>query len=433
MAASLTRSLPPGEFIAVAEDTGLIVALDRWVGREACRQGREWLDAGVAPMTIAVNVSGAQFKRAPALEADVAFVLASSGFPAGLLELELTETFVMEATGEANEVLVRLRQSGVKLAIDDFGTGFSSLDYLRRHPVDRVKIAQDFVRQITIDAGSAAIVRATIGLVRELGTKSIAEGVETAEQFELLKAWGCSEMQGFYFARPLSAKDILPLLRRGKSLGHGRKQQPRPDDSGAPAGWRRQAGLEAETDQRSYRLVLTGRPPDKASEARRDSAGGLSRLPLLAHSGHGSDADRLPQMSLKRTVTCPCSMYLGGDYAATGWPQPRWAGSADSAGVEGVFDSLVSDFFSPQCGLAKVDVNRLPAIQRGDVGALDYDTTAKDLLSVVKTKKTELLFMALFLKLLKPGGRAAVIVPDGVLFGSSGRPRRRGWSTPLMR
>ena len=128
----------------------------------------------------------------------------------------MTETFVMEATGEANEVLVRLRQSGVKLAIDDFGTGFSSLDYLRRHPVDRVKIAQDFVRQITIDAGSAAIVRATIGLVRELGTRSIAEGVETAEQFELLKAWGCSEMQGFYFARPLGPKDILPLLRRGR-------------------------------------------------------------------------------------------------------------------------------------------------------------------------------------------------------------------------
>ena len=136
----------------------------------------------------------------------------------------------MEATGEANDVLVRLRQSGVKLAIDDFGTGFSSLDYLRRHPVDRVKIAQDFVRQITVDAGSAAIVRATIGLVRELGTTSIAEGVETAEQFELLKAWGCSEMQGFYFARPLSPKDILPLLRRGRIAQPRGKQQPRPDD-----------------------------------------------------------------------------------------------------------------------------------------------------------------------------------------------------------
>ncbi len=208
--------LSPGEFIPAAEETGLIVALDRWVGREACRQGKAWLDAGVAPLTIAVNVSGAQFKRAQALEADVAFVLASSGLPARLLELELTETFFTEATGEASDVLVRLRQSGVKLAIDDFGTGFSSLDYLRRHPVDRVKIAQDFVGQITVDAGSAAIVRATIGLVRELGTTSIAEGVETAEQFELLKAWGCSEMQGFYFAKPLSPKDVLPLLRRGR-------------------------------------------------------------------------------------------------------------------------------------------------------------------------------------------------------------------------
>ena len=145
-------------------------------------------------------------------------VLEKSGLPPHLLELELTETVLMEASDEHNEVLVRLRKSGVRLAIDDFGTGYSSLDYLRRYPADRVKIAQDFVRQIAFDPGSAAIVRATIALARELGMVAIAEGVETREQFELLKAWGCTQMQGFYFAKPLAPEDVLPLLLRGRIL-----------------------------------------------------------------------------------------------------------------------------------------------------------------------------------------------------------------------
>ena len=208
--------LSPAEFISVAEKTGLIVALDLWVMGEACRQGKAWLDAGVAPITISVNVSGAQFKRALEMERDVAAVLARSGLPAKLLELELTETVLMETSREHNEVLARLRQSGIRLAIDDFGTGYSSLDYLRRYPVNRVKIAQDFVRHITVDSDSAAIVRVTIGLARELGMVAIAEGVETVEQLDLLKAWGCREAQGFYFARPLGPEDVFLLLRRGR-------------------------------------------------------------------------------------------------------------------------------------------------------------------------------------------------------------------------
>ena len=205
--------LSPAEFISVAEKTGLIVALDRWVKREACRQAKAWSDAGTEPIVMSVNVSGAQFKRALELEKDVAIVLEKSGLPPRLLELELTETVLMEASQDQRDVLVRLRQSGVKLAIDDFGTGYSSLDYLRRFPVDRIKIAQVFVGRITYEPGSAAIVRATISLARELGLVAIAEGVETEEQFKMLKGWGCPQMQGYYFARPLGSDDFFALLR----------------------------------------------------------------------------------------------------------------------------------------------------------------------------------------------------------------------------
>jgi EAL domain-containing protein (putative c-di-GMP-specific phosphodiesterase class I) len=205
----------PGEFIPVAEKTGLIVALGRWVLREPCRQGRAWLDAGAAPILIAVNVSAWQFKMATELEKDVAASLSDAGFPAASLELELTESGLMEASREHRDALLRLRRSGIRFAIDDFGTGYSSLDYLRRYPADRVKIAQEFVRLIVDDAECAAIVRAIIGLSRELGMVAIAEGVETGEQLELLRAWGCRQVQGFHFARPLAPEAVLPLLRRG--------------------------------------------------------------------------------------------------------------------------------------------------------------------------------------------------------------------------
>ncbi len=210
--------LAPDEFIHVAERAGIIVALERWIMFEACRQCKVWLDAGVAPPVVSVNVSGVQFKRALDLEGDVADVLQRSGLPAERLELELTETVLMEASREHNDVVLRLRQNGIKFAIDDFGTGYSSLDYLRRFPVARIKIAQDFVRQISTDPGSSAIVRATIGLARELNMVTIAEGVETSEQLQLLKSWGCQQVQGFYYSKPLDADDLLPHLLRGKIL-----------------------------------------------------------------------------------------------------------------------------------------------------------------------------------------------------------------------
>ena len=207
--------LGPGTFIPLAERTGLIAPLGQWVLREACLQARAWLDAGIAPDIVAVNLSAVQFKRAAELERGIAATLDESGVPASRLELELTETVLMSASSDHNDVLQRLRASGVRLAIDDFGVGYSSLDYLRRFPVDRIKIAQAFTQQIVTESGSAAIVRATIGLARELGIKVIAEGIETARQLALLAEWGCREGQGYYFARPLSVGDLTPLLADG--------------------------------------------------------------------------------------------------------------------------------------------------------------------------------------------------------------------------
>ena len=207
-------ALEPSLFIPVAEKSGLIATLGHWVLREACCQAKAWLDAGIALEVIAVNLSAVQFKRAFELEREIAIILAETGLPPCKLELELTETVLMAASREHNDVLQRLRESGIRLAIDDFGVGYSSIDYLRRFPANRIKIAQAFVGQIAIEPGSAAIVKATIGLARELGMIVVAEGIRSAEQLELLKAWGCPEGQGFYFVRPLAAKDVALLLNR---------------------------------------------------------------------------------------------------------------------------------------------------------------------------------------------------------------------------
>ena len=208
--------LAPANFIAAAEKSGLIIQLGRWILREACRQAKAWLDAGIAPIVMGVNFSTIQFRAPLEVENDIITALAETRLPAHCLEIELTETALMVASREHNVVLQRIHDSGVKLAIDDFGTGYSSLDYLRRYPVDRIKIAQTFVADITTDAGDVAIVRATIGLARELKIGLIAEGVETREQRDLLVDWGCLNAQGFYFSEPLSAGDIEHVLRDGR-------------------------------------------------------------------------------------------------------------------------------------------------------------------------------------------------------------------------
>jgi EAL domain-containing protein (putative c-di-GMP-specific phosphodiesterase class I) len=149
------------------------------------------------------------------LEKDIAAALAESGLPPQLLELELTESVLMEASRAHNDVLLRLRKAGHRIAIDDFGSGYSSLDYLRRYPVDRIKIAQTFIADIGIEPGNDAIVRAALGLARELNTEVVVEGVETAAQLELLKSWGSRIVQGYYFAKPLPVHEVEVLLRSG--------------------------------------------------------------------------------------------------------------------------------------------------------------------------------------------------------------------------
>jgi EAL domain-containing protein (putative c-di-GMP-specific phosphodiesterase class I) len=181
----------------------------------ACRQAKAWLETGIGPIRMAVNFSGLQFKSPAALETDIAAVLAETQLPPRLLELELTETVLMNVSREHSDTIAHLRQAGVTIAIDDFGTGYSSLDYLRRFRADRIKIAQSFVQHLETMPGDASIVKATIGLAREL---VIAEGVQTREQLDLLKGWGCGEVQGFYFAKPLAAEDISLLLHKGGIL-----------------------------------------------------------------------------------------------------------------------------------------------------------------------------------------------------------------------
>jgi diguanylate cyclase (GGDEF)-like protein len=210
--------LGPEIFIPVAESTGIIVALGHWALSSACRQAKAWFDTGIDPVRVSVNVSGLQFKMALELEKSIVSALAESELPAQLLEIELTETVLMEVSLEHSQALARLRQAGVTIAIDDFGTGYSSLAYLRRFPVDRIKIPREFVNNITTVAEQAVIVKATIGLAHELGIALLAEGVETREQLDALNLWGCREVQGFYFAPPLTAQEVSVALQNGGFL-----------------------------------------------------------------------------------------------------------------------------------------------------------------------------------------------------------------------
>jgi EAL domain-containing protein (putative c-di-GMP-specific phosphodiesterase class I) len=205
--------MSPAEFVPIAESSGVILLRGRWVMREACRQMKPWVDSGIAQAVIAVNISCLQFKTPRELESDIGVTLAETGLPPQYLELELTETALMDVSREHNDVIERFHHRGIRLAIDDFGTGYSSLDYLHPYPVDRLKIAQVFVTDLVAGRGAAAIVKAAIGLARELKINVIAEGIETPEQAELLRGWGCREGQGFYFSKPLLAKEVEPMLR----------------------------------------------------------------------------------------------------------------------------------------------------------------------------------------------------------------------------
>lgn len=205
--------IPPGQFIPVAEDTGLIVPLGEWVLEQACKQARLWKDRGFGPFTMAVNISAVQFFRQDVV-AVVRRILTESGLAPGWLELELTESMVMHDAEAAIHTLGRLNQLGIKMSIDDFGTGYSSLNYLRRFPVHRLKIDQSFVRQVTNSSNDAEIARAIISLGHSLELEVVSEGVETEPQLEYLKKEGADLLQGFLFSRPVAADAATDLLAR---------------------------------------------------------------------------------------------------------------------------------------------------------------------------------------------------------------------------
>lgn len=208
----------PGVFLPVAEESELIVPIGTWVMLESCRQMRRWHGAGVDLPSVSVNVSAQQFSR-PDFVGTVARVLKSSTLPPGALELEVTETSLMDDVGAAAEKLSELRHLGVRVSVDDFGTGYSSLSYLQRLPVDVLKIDRSFVKDLDAEGDGArssavALTEAITGLGHSLGLKVLAEGVETEAQLDALAALGCDEVQGYYFSRPVPAPNVSELFPR---------------------------------------------------------------------------------------------------------------------------------------------------------------------------------------------------------------------------
>jgi len=205
--------VPPGQFIPVAEDCGLILPIGTWVLRQACQQAQAWVDAGLPLGTMAVNISAMQLRNENFLEG-IFDILQDTRLDPRFLELELTESVLMKHAESTASILTALRERGVQVAVDDFGMGYSSLSYLRKFPIDALKIDQSFVRQITTVPDEIIIVKAVIGLGRSLKLRVIAEGVETQEQLAFLQAHQCDEAQGYYFSRPVLPEQFVKLLKK---------------------------------------------------------------------------------------------------------------------------------------------------------------------------------------------------------------------------
>jgi diguanylate cyclase (GGDEF)-like protein/PAS domain S-box-containing protein len=206
--------VPPAQFVPIAEDCGLILQIGRWVLREACRQARDWQDAGLPPLPIAVNVSAVEFRDKGFVQG-VRTILAETGLEARYLELELTEGVLMDDAESTASVLQELKTMGAHLAVDDFGTGYSSLSYLRQFPIDVLKIDRSFVNQITSDPDDSTIVSAIINMGKSLKHHVVAEGIETQLQRAYLQTQQCAEGQGYLFSRPLAAAQFAQLLLSG--------------------------------------------------------------------------------------------------------------------------------------------------------------------------------------------------------------------------
>ena len=207
----------PGSFIPLAEETGLIVPLGAWVLREACAQARKWLEEGLDIGKIAVNLSARQFAQSDLID-QVQKTLETNGLDPAILDLELTESMIMHDPARAAETMHRLKVIGIGLCLDDFGTGYSSLNYLRRFPVDYLKIDRSFILDVTTDPSGAAVTRSIVAIAHSLGIAAVAEGVDSWEQFDFLVGSQCDALQGFLFSRPLVASEFARLLRAGRTL-----------------------------------------------------------------------------------------------------------------------------------------------------------------------------------------------------------------------
>jgi EAL domain-containing protein (putative c-di-GMP-specific phosphodiesterase class I) len=205
--------VPPNRFIPIAEETGLIVDIGEWVLRTAMRQAQAWTLQGLPPLSVSVNVSGAQFKQ-PKVLATVHSALQGSGAHPGSLVVELTESMLMDGADLNVDILRALKGLGVGISMDDFGTGYSSLTYLSRFPIDELKIDRAFVAGTPGDRDSVAIVTAVIAMAKALGLKVVAEGVETEDQYRFFKQSGCDIFQGYYCSRPVPPEPFADLLRR---------------------------------------------------------------------------------------------------------------------------------------------------------------------------------------------------------------------------
>ncbi len=203
--------VPPGEFISLAEETGLIVPLGQWVLEQACLQARRWQDEGFEPVRMAVNVSPMQF-RDPQFLDNVQHALARSGLDPSWLELELTESMLMQDVDDVVATMRRLKELGISISVDDFGTGYSALAYLRRFPIDALKIDRSFLREVTREPDDASIATAIVLMAKCLRLRVVGEGVETPGQLAFLRIMKCDEAQGYHFARPLPADEVTRFL-----------------------------------------------------------------------------------------------------------------------------------------------------------------------------------------------------------------------------
>ncbi len=265
--------IPPGHFIPIAEETGLIADIGAWVLDQACRQGRRWIDAGLPPLTLSVNLAPQQLRHND-IGATVARVLADSGFPSDRLELELTESALMMREGEAEIILRRLRALGIRLAIDDFGTGYSSLAYLKRFPLDVLKIDKRFIDDIPQHQDDKEIAAAIIAMAHTLGLKVVAEGVETTEQLAFLKTLRCDRYQGFLTSPAIPAQEFEVLFMR--------LEEKRRRTADSPWNAKREREVPDSRRARETNEVSRGR----ASRRQAIVAGGAKRRRTQGEQGH---------------------------------------------------------------------------------------------------------------------------------------------------